>query len=30
VIVPLFFNMIWFSKKEMDFADWVYILARSA
>jgi hypothetical protein len=21
VIVPLFFNMIWFSKKEMDFAD---------
>jgi len=26
VIIPLFFNMTWFSKKEMDFTDWTYIL----
>ena len=26
VIVPLFFNMVWFSKKEMDFVDWISIL----
>lgn len=26
ILVPFFQKMIWLSKKEMDFADWVYIL----